>query len=154
MRFFLWLSLSSLVLGLDRITKNLVLLKLEPNTPYPIFPCFDLTLIFNRGIAFSLLSTGGDWQRIFLVIFALLVSIGIVYWLYLLKFSAWPACSLSLILGGALGNLWDRLTLSYVVDFLDFYVGTWHWPVFNVADLAISVGVLGLIIECFKKHKT
>lgn len=150
-----WLLLSGLVIILDVVTKAMASENLLLHQPVNMFPGFNFTLMHNYGAAFSFLSEASGWQRWFFSIVAVVVSAGIVVWLARLqKGQAWLAVGLSLILGGALGNVWDRLSLGYVVDFIDVYVGSAHWPAFNIADSAISVGAGILIYDSFRSHKT
>lgn len=148
----LWLWLTIFVIVLDQITKVLALYYLFPYEPIPIFPCFNFTLAFNMGAAFSFLSNAGGWQRWVLTLIAMGVSLSLVVWLYRApRQHSLQNCAIALILGGALGNLWDRISLGYVIDFLDFYIGTWHWPAFNIADTAISTGAFLLILSIFSR---
>jgi signal peptidase II len=143
-----WLPLSLLVVFLDQGTKLLATHYLELRQPVPLLPGLNLTLLHNTGAAFSMLSQAGGWQRWFFVLLALCISAVIVIWLASLpKYKHWMSCALALILGGAVGNLVDRLLLSYVVDFIDVYYRDWHWPAFNVADSAITVGAVMLVID-------
>lgn len=149
-----WLWLSGLVIVLDLASKALATHYLTLYQPVPLFPGFNITLMHNTGAAFSFLSDAGGWQRWFFSVIALLVSIGIVVWMKRLPTTQlWLAIALALILGGALGNLWDRLTLGYVVDFIELYYGRWSWPAFNVADSAISVGAVLLVIDSFRSQR-
>ncbi len=116
----------------------------------PITSFFKLTYVRNTGAAFSFLSDAGGWQRWFFAVLAILISIIIAVWLTRLKKQeTLLAVALSLILGGAMGNLIDRLAYGYVIDFLDVYYQTWHWPAFNVADSAITLGVILMLLESF-----
>jgi signal peptidase II len=154
MKNYRWLILSLLVLVLDQWTKLLVSSHLLPYEPLAMLSYFNLTLVFNTGAAFSLLHMAGGWQRWFFIAIAALVSLFIVAWLRKLPSTRYLALiSLTLVLGGALANLWDRLVLGYVIDFLDFHLGEWHWPVFNVADVAIDLGVLLLLIDSWRQHE-
>lgn len=149
-----WLGLSAVVITLDQISKHYASALLQLHEPVGVVPLFNLTLMHNEGAAFSFLSSAGGWQRWFFTVLALVVSGVIVQWLRRLQPSeTWLAAALALIVGGALGNVWDRIQLGYVVDFIDIYYGTWHWPAFNVADSAITVGAVILIIETFKQGK-
>ena len=149
-----WLLLSAIVVALDLWTKALASEYLAMYQPLPVFAGFNLTLMHNEGAAFSFLSTAGGWQRWFLSVIAAVVSVVIVVWLVRLKpRQHWLALALALILGGALGNLWDRLTLGYVVDFIQVYYREWYWPAFNIADSAIFVGAVILVLDSlFGRH--
>jgi signal peptidase II len=143
-----WLWLSLLTLILDQATKLAADAYLVYHQALPLFPGFNLTLVYNRGAAFSFLADQGGWQRWFFVVLALAVSIGLVVWLLRLSRSEGVlAAALALILGGAVGNLIDRLLYGHVVDFIDLYYSRWHWPAFNIADSAISLGVALLLYD-------
>jgi signal peptidase II len=142
-----WLWLSALVVVLDQATKWLAVAMLQPYRPVSLVPHMSLTLMYNQWAAFSFLSSAGGWQRWLLTGLALLVSSVLVIWLLRLgPGERLTAAALSLVIGGAVGNLIDRLYLGKVVDFVDFFVGNWHWPAFNLADSAISVGVVLLLL--------
>ena len=144
----MWLFLSLIILILDQITKTWVSSHLSFNQPINILPHFDLRLLHNTGAAWSILADQGGWQRWFLSGLAIIVSIIIMVWLTRLNSKQrWLACALALILGGALGNVMDRIIYGYVVDFIDIYYQTWHWPAFNIADIAISIGAVMLLID-------
>jgi signal peptidase II len=116
-----------------------------------LIPYFQLTYMRNQGAAFSFLSGAGGWQRWFFIGLAVIASVFICFWLKKLNRSQrWEAIAWSLVLGGALGNLIDRIIYGYVIDFLDVYIGDWHWPAFNVADSAITLGVAMLLLDSFK----
>ncbi|MCS3902953.1 signal peptidase II [Methylohalomonas lacus] len=143
-----WLLLAAVVITLDLGSKYLVLQVLEYHRPLAVTPGFNLTLTYNTGAAFSFLSEAGGWQRWFFAAFALAVSAVLLVWLYRLPRGArWLPTALALILGGALGNLYDRLVHGYVVDFIQVYYQQWYWPAFNIADSAITVGAVMLIID-------
>ena len=149
-----WLLLTVLIIILDLWTKNLASQHLQMHDPVAVFSGFNLTLMHNTGAAFSFLGNAGGWQRWFFICLTLIVSTFILIWLYGLKANQrWLACALALILGGALGNLWDRVILGYVVDFIDVSLSflPWRifnpWPTFNVADSAITIGATMLIID-------
>jgi signal peptidase II len=149
-----WTWISVLVLALDQLTKQLASSYLNYAEPVAVMPLFNLTLVHNTGAAFSFLSQAGGWQRWFFAAIALLVSAGLLLWLKRLSMNkVWEAVALTLVLGGALGNVWDRILLGHVVDFLDFYYGSWHWPAFNVADMAITGGAAILIFDSLWSHK-
>jgi signal peptidase II len=146
------LALAALVLVLDQMSKLAVLRLIEPYQTIPVIPGFNLTLAFNRGASFSFLADAGGWQRWLFSAISVAASVVIVV---LLRRTApgdrLNGIGLSLVLGGAVGNLIDRLWLGRVVDFLDVYYGTAHWPAFNVADSAITVGAALLILGM--RHK-
>ena len=147
----LWLLITIVVFILDQWTKHLVLANMELYSRIEILPFFNLVHVHNYGAAFSFLSDQPGWQRWFLSGVTVVVSVGIFIWLTRLKkHQVLLATALVLILGGALGNLYDRLAYGYVVDFIDWYYGTYHWPAFNIADAGISVGAVLLIIDTFK----
>jgi signal peptidase II len=133
---------------LDHLTKWIASNALVYGQPVPVLPVFDFTLVHNHGAAFSFLSDAGGWQRWFFAAIATGVSGWIVLWIRSLPpGKAWLATGLALILGGALGNLGDRLVLGYVVDFLSVHWGPHYFPAFNLADSAITVGAGMMIID-------
>lgn len=143
-----WLWLSALVAILDQVTKSLAELYLEPLQPLRLLSFFDLTLTYNTGAAFSFLRDAGGWQRYFFIVVTFGVLALLVRWLrHLRPGQKTLAAGLVFILGGAVGNLIDRVTTGQVVDFLDLHYETWHWPVFNLADSAISIGVVLLLVD-------
>jgi len=145
-----WLGLSLLALLLDQVSKLVIVNSMQLYQSIPITSFFKLTYVRNTGAAFSFLSDAGGWQRWFFAGLAILISMVIAVWLTRLKKQeTLLAVALSLILGGAMGNLIDRLAYGYVIDFLDVYYQTWHWPAFNVADSAITLGVMLMLLESF-----
>ncbi|GAP67401.1 signal peptidase II [Mizugakiibacter sediminis] len=142
-----WLWLSAAVIALDQATKQWVLAALEPYMPHAVIPgLLNWTLAFNTGAAFSFLADAAGWQRWFFVALAVLVSGVLAVWLARTGRRDWrTALPLALVVGGALGNLIDRLRLGHVVDFVQVYWRQWAFPAFNVADSAISVGAVLLI---------
>ena len=145
-----WVVLILLILAADQATKLWVLAALQPYEVIPVMPSLNLTLVFNEGAAFSFLADAGGWQRWFFVALALVVSVVLLVWLWRLKpEDRLTAAGLSLVAGGAIGNLIDRIAYGHVVDFVDVYWRAWHWPAFNVADSAITVGVGLLLLEAF-----
>lgn len=145
-----WLWLSFLALILDQWSKQIVDGSMQLFQSIPIMPYFNLTYVHNTGAAFSFLSQAGGWQRWFFAGLALTVSVIITLWLARLKkHETLLAVALSLVLGGAVGNLVDRLLYGYVIDFLDVYYQDWHWPAFNIADSAITLGVALMLAESF-----
>lgn len=145
-----WLGLSVAVAILDQLTKVLAERGLEYAQPVEVTFFFNLTLLYNTGAAFSFLSDGSGWQRWFFVAVALVMGGFILVWLWKLKRAeTWLAIALTLVLGGAVGNLWDRVTLGYVVDFISVHYQSWYFPAFNIADSAITIGAIMLIIDTF-----
>ncbi len=145
---FLWLAAAVFIL--DQATKWLAVTYIGPRGIINVLPFFDLVLVHNTGAAFGFLSQAGGWQNLFFVAVAIVISSVILVMAYRLGAKdKLLAFALMLVLGGALGNLVDRLRLGYVIDFLDVYYGAWHWPAFNVADSAITVGALLLILDAF-----
>jgi signal peptidase II len=145
-----WYLLSLLVIGLDQYTKGLASASLDYARPQEVFSWFNLTLQHNTGAAFSFLSDAGGWQRYFFTVVASVISVGIIVWLILLPRGQWLlALSLGLILGGALGNLWDRVALGYVVDFISVHYRDNYFPAFNIADSAITVGAACMLLDGF-----
>jgi signal peptidase II len=148
-----WLLLAAVVLALDLYTKQLVLDAFRYAEHLYINDYFDLVRYHNKGAAFSFLANAGGWQQIFFSVIALVASVVIVYLLRKHKAEKLFCFALALILGGALGNLYDRLTLGYVVDFLYFHYQQYAWPAFNVADSAITVGVGLLLWDSVRKSR-
>ncbi len=145
-----WLWLSLLVVILDQVSKLAIAGSMQLYQSIPIMPYVNLTYVHNTGAAFSFLSDAGGWQRWFFAGLALVISVVIAVWLARLKHhETLLAVALSLVLGGAIGNLIDRLAYGYVIDFIDVYYQTWHWPAFNVADSAITLGVFLMLLESF-----
>lgn len=145
---WLWLSLLSLIL--DQGSKLAIAGTMQLYESIQIMPFFKLTYVHNTGAAFSFLSEAGGWQRWFFAGLALVISVVIAVWLTRLKkHETLLAVALALVLGGAVGNLIDRLAYGYVIDFLDVYYDTWHWPAFNIADSAITLGVILMLAESF-----
>ncbi|NQZ54547.1 MAG: signal peptidase II [Piscirickettsiaceae bacterium] len=145
-----WLWLSGLVIVLDQASKWIMVSWLSLYETVAVIPYFNLTMAHNTGAAFSFLANAGGWQRWFFVGLAVLISIGLLIWIQKLAKTNIEAMSVSLILGGAIGNVIDRVYFGYVIDFLDVYYGSYHWPAFNIADAAIVVGAILLIIDSFR----
>ena len=147
-----WLGLSGLIIVLDQLTKVVMSNWLELYQTVAVMPYFNFTLAHNSGAAFSFLAGAGGWQRWFFIVLALVVSAVLVVWLSRLKAAAkMEAIAISLIIGGAIGNVLDRFLHGYVIDFIDVYIGSYHWPAFNIADAAICIGAILLILDSFKK---
>ena len=145
-----WLWLSALTLLLDQASKLLIDHEMQLFDSIAILPSFNLTYLHNTGAAFSFLHDAGGWQRWLFTGLAIIMSGVIFVWLKRLRnHETFMAIALSLILGGAIGNLIDRIAYGYVIDFLDVYYQDWHWPAFNIADSAICIGVAFMILDNF-----
>ncbi len=153
MKLQISLILALVVLVLDIATKRWVESVLFHGQQIPLTGFFNLVLTYNAGAAFSFLSDASGWQRWFFSAIAAGASALIIYLLRKHAAEKMFCIALSLILGGALGNLWDRITLGHVVDFLDFYISSYHWPAFNVADSAIFLGAMLLILDSFRRKE-
>ncbi|PKM10439.1 MAG: signal peptidase II [Gammaproteobacteria bacterium HGW-Gammaproteobacteria-3] len=150
-----WLWLSFVAILLDQISKLTIAGTMRLYESIQVLPFFNLTYVHNTGAAFSFLSQAGGWQRWFFAALAFAISVVITVWLARLKkHEKLLAAALALVLGGAVGNLIDRLAYGYVIDFLDVYLHDWHWPAFNIADSAITLGVTLMLIESFAASKT
>lgn len=148
----LWLLLGIFILAIDQYSKHLVSNYLLPERLVPVFPGFSLFFTYNTGAAFSFLAHEGGWQEWLFGGLAILVSLAIAHWLLFkapVKGKTWMKFAFALILGGALGNLIDRIMFGHVRDFLYFYWHNFHWPTFNLADSAISIGAVMIVLEMF-----
>ena len=152
-----WLWLAVAVIVIDQITKWTIVFTLEHGEVVPVFPTFNLTHVYNPGAAWSFLANAGGWQRWFFTVIGVVVSGILIAWLRKIpKSDWWLATAVALILGGAVGNLIDRVFLGHVIDFLDFYwppADTWsasHFPAFNIADSGITVGAAMMIIDMIR----
>lgn len=144
----LGLVIAGAVVALDQVTKWWILTRtMQPPRVQEITEFFNLVLVWNRGISFGLLGDGGPSQAWLLAAFGTLVAGGLLIWLHRGDLTRMAGMGVSLIVGGALGNVVDRLRFGAVVDFLDFHMAGWHWPAFNVADAAITVGVILLLAD-------
>jgi signal peptidase II len=147
----LWLLYSTVVIALDLLTKQWVVQAFSYGDSLPLTSFFNLVRAHNSGAAFSFLAGAGGWQRVFFIAVASIASAVIIYLLRKHHQETLFSLALSLVLGGALGTLIDRIRWGYVVDFLDFFYDPYHWPAFNVADMAISGGVVLLILDSLRK---
>ncbi len=152
-RFLRWLALAAGVMLLDQVSKAWVLGSLRLMESLTVTAFFNLVLVFNPGASFSFLADAGGWQKWFFVILALAISAWLAVMLRRHAAERLLPAALALILGGALGNVIDRLRFDAVVDFLDFHAAGHHWPAFNVADSAISVGVALILLHQFRFGK-
>ena len=148
-----WFVLAAAVVLADQVTKAMVLSRFRPGEGVVVTPYFNLVLVYNKGAAFSFLSDAPGWQTPLLVGFAVVAIAVVAYLLWRSPDRRVLSAGLALILGGALGNVIDRVRFGQVVDFLDFHAGSWHWPAFNVADSAITVGAVLLILDGLRKHE-
>jgi signal peptidase II len=154
-----WLWLSALAIVLDQLTKKIAEAELLLHKPVAVFPSFNFTLMYNKGAAFSFLSEAGGWQRIFFVILSTAISIFLFFWLKQItgdekqKNNQLIQIAIALILGGAIGNLIDRVLTGEVVDFIQVYYSTYYFPAFNIADSAITLGAGLLILDMFLEAK-
>lgn len=143
-----WLVLAAVVVLADAASKQWAVDSLELYRPEAVTGWWNWTLARNYGAAFSLLNEAGGWQRWFFAGLAIVVTLLLVTWLFRLQRGEWrTGLALGLVIGGAVGNLIDRVTLGYVVDFIDVHYAGWHWPAFNIADSAITCGITLLIID-------
>lgn len=142
-----WLLLSLVIIALDQWTKLLAVDHLAYGVPQAVAPSLNWTLVHNYGGAFSFLSDHGGWQRWFFLILASGITIALLEWLRRTPGRMWALClPLALLIGGAIGNLIDRVRLGYVIDFVQVYWREWAWPAFNVADSGITVGIVLLLL--------
>ena len=145
-----WLAVSAIVVVADLATKAWISHLFAPGELYTVTPFFNLVLVYNTGAAFSFLAGAGGWQRWFFIGISTVVSFVILWMLRRHERDTLLSFALSLVLGGALGNLYDRVTLGKVVDFVQLHAAGYYWPAFNVADSAISVGVALLVWDSFR----
>ncbi len=148
-RFLIWMVLAALVLIADQVTKWAILANVPLYSKIPVWSFLNITHQENPGAAFSFLADAGGWQRWFFTALAAAVSVFLVHWLWRLRNERQTvlALGLALVLGGAVGNLVDRVRMGHVIDFIQVMIGNWPFPSFNVADAAISVGAVFLIID-------
>ncbi|PTC01165.1 lipoprotein signal peptidase [Thalassospira xiamenensis] len=145
---FLWLSLFLILL--DQVSKQWVMANYDLYDSVNLLPSLNLTYVHNYGAAFSFLSDSGGWQRWFFTAIAVAVSVVLLVWLRRNPANLWRQnLAFALILAGAVGNVIDRIVFGYVIDFIDVYAGDWHWPAFNVADMAITIGAVLMLLEAF-----
>ena len=152
--FYKYLSISAIVVALDLFTKHLIQQSFVFGDLHSVTSFFDLVRYHNEGSAFGFLNDAGGWQKWFFNGISIVASVVIIYLLKKHINEKLFCAGLALVLGGAIGNLYDRITLGYVVDFLNFHLNNHYWPAFNVADSAICVGVGLLLLDSFKASKT
>ena len=155
MRYLQYIVLSLLVLTLDQVTKWWAVTSLDWHNPQPILSILNFALTYNRGAAFSLLNNNSQWTHVFFISLTIIISLVLLVWLKksVNRKQTMECVGLSLILGGAWGNLFDRFYYGYVIDFIDVHLGSYHWPVFNVADSAICIGAITVLIIAFYDQK-
>ncbi len=151
-RWWAWLGLSFVIVAADQLSKLAMIAFLQPGEERVVTGFFSLVLAFNTGAAFSFLRDVADWPRYLFSAVAIAAG-GLIVWLLRRGGDRLYCAGLALILGGAAGNLWDRLTLGHVVDFLLFHWDRWYYPAFNVADSAITVGAALLILDSFGRRR-
>ena len=149
-RWMRWLWVSAVVVALDLITKAWITSSFTLGETLVVTPFFNVILMYNRGAAFSFLATAGGWQRWFFAGVTVVIGAGILWMLRRQHEQRLVSLALALVLGGALGNLYDRLTLGYVIDFVQLHAAGYFWPAFNVADSAITVGVVLLVWDSLR----
>ena len=148
-----WLALAALLAALDQLSKFAIARLLTVGGNIELAPFFNLVLVHNRGAAFSLLSSASGWQRELFIAIAVIASVWVIYLLRRYPRQTLFCFALSLILGGAIGNVIDRVLFGAVIDFLDFHVAGYHWPAFNVADSAITCGAALLVWDGLRPHQ-
>jgi signal peptidase II len=150
-----WLWLSLAVVALDQSTKFLVTRFLDLYERVVVLPVLDFTLLHNTGAAFSLLADASGWQRGFFITLGLVVSVGLTAWMWRQpRGERMLPIALALIIGGAVGNVIDRVAYGYVVDFVHVHWGGAYFPAFNIADSAITIGAGLLLLDAFREHRT
>ncbi|MDG1286103.1 MAG: signal peptidase II [Rickettsiales bacterium] len=149
----LGLLIAIVILVLDQVSKQWVVMDgLQSRFISEVTSFFNLVLVWNRGVSFGMLSNHPEWMPIILTIVALAITAMLLVWLWKAE-SRLAAISLGFVIGGAIGNIIDRILYGAVVDFLDFHLNEWHWPAFNIADAAIFIGVVLLLIETIIEPK-
>jgi signal peptidase II len=149
--FLLWLGLSSLLLILDQLTKIIAKNSLFEGVSQPVTNFLNWTLVYNSGAAFSFLAQAGGWQRWFFTCVGIIAALIMIWLIRKNSHQTIFSLALSLVLSGAIGNVIDRIIYGAVVDFVDVHYMGWHWPAFNIADSAITIGVILLIIDEIKR---
>ncbi len=150
-RILPWLIIAALVVVADQLTKLWVIKSLYMGQVIKLTSFLNLILVYNRGAAFSFLASASGWQRYFFTAISILAILFILYFIRRNAHQKLFCWAFSLILGGAFGNLIDRIFYGQVTDFIDFYIGRWHWPAFNIADSAITIGAILFILDEFRR---
>jgi signal peptidase II len=146
-RMLPWVALAAVIVLIDQLTKIAIERAFDYGDVHPVTGFFNLVLTYNKGAAFSFLASASGWQKHFLTVIGIGASLFILYLLARHGSQKLFSLALAMILGGAIGNVIDRLAYGHVVDFLDFHVGGWHWPAFNMADSAIVGGAILLVVD-------
>jgi signal peptidase II len=146
-RMLPWVALATVIVLIDQLTKIAIERAFDYGDVHPVTGFFNLVLTYNKGAAFSFLASASGWQKHFLTVIGIGASLFILYLLARHGSQKLFSLALAMILGGAIGNVIDRLAYGHVVDFLDFHVGGWHWPAFNMADSAIVGGAILLVVD-------
>lgn len=146
-----WLALSVVVIVLDQWTKAIIQANFNYGETRYVAPFFNLVLVYNKGAAFSFLADAGGWQRGFFIVLTLVISAVLLWMMRGNPGNRLLCLALALILGGAFGNLYDRVALGHVVDFIQWHAAGYYWPAFNIADSAIFLGAVGLVVDGFRK---
>jgi signal peptidase II len=152
--WFKWLAISAIVFILDQITKHAVTANFQLGDSKYILPFFNLVLAHNTGAAFSFLANASGWQREFFIVITIIITAVLLWMMRSNRHNRLLCVALSLVIGGAFGNLYDRVLHGYVVDFVQWHAGGYYWPAFNIADSAICVGAALLIWDSFRKPAT
>lgn len=147
----LWLGIALIVVLLDQASKIMMSQYLLYGQSEAVTRYFNLVMVYNKGAAFSFLSDQPGWQRYFFTAVSVIASLFILWMLRRNPTQRMFCWALALILGGAVGNLIDRIAYGHVIDFLDFHIGGWHWPAFNVADSAITLGAILFVLDEFRR---
>jgi len=153
-RFLLWLGIAALVTGLDQLSKHAILARFRYGEVRSVTDFFDLVLVYNPGAAFSFLAEHSGWQRWFFIVLAFAVSAWMLTLMWRHQQERAQPLAFALIVGGAIGNVIDRFNFGAVVDFLYFHVGPYGWPAFNLADSAITLGVIVMLGAQFHSSRT
>lgn len=150
--FLAYLLLAGIIVLLDQASKQFALAQLAGRPPVDVLPFLQFVLVFNRGAAFGMLGDAGGWQQIVFIVVAIVVACALLGWLWRAHRNPFLATALALLLGGAIGNLIDRASYQFVIDFISLHYGGWRFPAFNIADAAITFGAAGMVIDNFDRR--
>ena len=152
-QFLLWMAVAAIVFALDALSKHIVLASSLAQNPVRLLPFFRLVLVENPGAAFGILANAGPLARLLLIAISLTVSAGLALHLWFSRPQPREALGCALVLGGAIGNLNDRIQRGQVADFIDLHIQQWHWPAFNLADAAITIGATLIVLSILFQNK-